>query len=121
MRTLTTKSEFNDYLSRVQKKADCHALNVNKILSTLAEEVLKIHPLKNGIDVRTYGKNTANIAWVNGPRGRAAFTYQSDDTDKFGQHSLIILRNRVLNGKERTHFKNGMSRSEIRAALELHL
>lgn len=120
MLKITSQSDFDSYLARVQYKADCHAHNVKDIISILAEEVLKIYPLQSGIDVRTYNNNTGNIAWVNGSKGRVAFTYQESD-DKYGEKSKIILRNKTLNGRERTHFVNGMSRSEIRSALELNL
>lgn len=120
MKTISTQPEFDDYLSRVQYKANCHAHNVHEIIPVLAEEVLKMYPLSNGIDVRTYNGKTANVAWVNGVKGRAAFTYQHCG-DKLGKDSLIVLRNRTLNGKKRTHFKNGMKRSEITELLHKNL
>lgn len=99
MATLTTLSEFHTYFSGVMHRANCHALNVNKVLPLLAGVVLNHVDMKNGLQARTYRGDYANIAWVIHNSNRYAFTYDHDSEQ-------IILRQNTLRGKELTRFDN---------------
>ena len=111
MANLKKLSEFHNYFSGVMDRANCHALNVNRVLPLLAGVVLNHVDMKNGLQARTYRGDYANIAWVIHNGNRYAFTYDHESEQ-------IILRERTLRGKELTRFDNSDDFDEVTQKVE---
>ena len=84
--TIATLQSLNQYIKGVMDRADEHGEGVNEVILTLAGAV--IWKAAQGVEVRTYQGETANLLWliVGGNRYVLAYNHKT---------RVIELRNRT--------------------------
>ncbi|MCZ4296638.1 hypothetical protein [Henriciella marina] len=110
-RRLKTDNEIDAFIEKVTTEANHHALNVNRVIQPLSEEVRERLDLKSDkVEVYEREGRIARTCWVVIDGSRYVFSYNYNNEQ-------IDLRERSLRGQVLSSFENSTSRQTIRKAV----